>query len=505
VPTPAPQPSGILPKWKSLPVLTRIAVLLQVVFLVVAIGAFTIEPVAVAQAVGSPTIVVLAASSWVCLGSFATYVSNTLQLPVLRTLLVLALLFSYFNDNHLVRPVSGPRATQPTAAPSLVADFTAWAQPSPQAPWLFVITEGGGIRAAYWTADVLTRLQDRNPEFGAHLYGISSVSGGSLGAAVYVSLLARRLPQGHYQPGATRVLSIDSLAPVLAMGLYPDMFQHFWPWPIEGFDRGRGLEQSWSVAFGSSFPGANAFSSPFDDLWTHASSSHPVPRLFLNTTSVETGQRGVVSYPKMGDDLTAAMDVGDTLGSFSLAQSVHLSARFTYVSPAGLMRQGTRPFGHLVDGGYFDNSGGSTALDVLGAIASTNRGPSPVVLVIKFDDAAPAASGTASDGPPSARWASDLLAPVDAVLNARVARGSQAVAALTKAYRTIPFVLKTPEGGTLPLGWMLSAKSRGEIDDVLKSDDILCRLAQVDDVLSSGPSAAERPCPGSGSAVSSQP
>ena len=57
-------------------------------------------------------------------------------------------------------------------------------------PLYIVATEGGGIRAAYWTAAVLGEIQDKNPNFAAHLFAISGVSGGSLGAAVFEALLA---------------------------------------------------------------------------------------------------------------------------------------------------------------------------------------------------------------------------------------------------------------------------------------------------------------------------
>jgi hypothetical protein len=55
---------------------------------------------------------------------------------------------------------------------------------------IIVAAEGGGIRAAYWTAGILTRLVDCPPALADSLFAISAVSGGSLGAAVYVSLRA---------------------------------------------------------------------------------------------------------------------------------------------------------------------------------------------------------------------------------------------------------------------------------------------------------------------------
>ena len=57
---------------------------------------------------------------------------------------------------------------------------------------MFLVTaKGGGIRAAYWTAALLTALQDANPEFADHVFAVSGVSGGSVGAGVFAGLLAQ--------------------------------------------------------------------------------------------------------------------------------------------------------------------------------------------------------------------------------------------------------------------------------------------------------------------------
>src|SRR5438105_14821751 len=44
-----------------------------------------------------------------------------------------------------------------------------------------------------------------------------------------------------------------------------------------------------------------------------------------------------------------------------LSTAAHMSARFTYVSPAGRFPDGT----YIVDGGYFENSGATAALEIV--------------------------------------------------------------------------------------------------------------------------------------------
>ena len=61
-------------------------------------------------------------------------------------------------------------------------------------PVFVVSAQGGGLYAAYNTATFLARLIDLCPGFRRHLFAISSVSGGSVGAAVFASAL--RLSDG---------------------------------------------------------------------------------------------------------------------------------------------------------------------------------------------------------------------------------------------------------------------------------------------------------------------
>ena len=114
-------------------------------------------------------------------------------------------------------------------------------------PLFIVATEGGGIRAAYWTATVLGELQDKNPTFASHVFAISGVSGGSLGALVFDALLAEPNPE-KFKGKARDILGQDFLSPALASMLYPDFVQRFLPFPVPHFDRARALEMGWEKA-----------------------------------------------------------------------------------------------------------------------------------------------------------------------------------------------------------------------------------------------------------------
>ena len=59
-------------------------------------------------------------------------------------------------------------------------------------PMLIVATAGGGIRAAYWTAAVLDKLDTQSDgKVRPYLFAVSGVSGGSVGATAFEAALAK--------------------------------------------------------------------------------------------------------------------------------------------------------------------------------------------------------------------------------------------------------------------------------------------------------------------------
>jgi hypothetical protein len=453
--------------------------------------AFLFAPVGTGQFLGAATIILFAAGGWIVFGSALVYTGSRLRLPVFALLIGAALLFSLWNDNHVVRTF----AAAPPPRPTLEQRFQEWltamnaAYPArAQHPLILVAAEGGGIRAAYWTAMVLSELQDENPRFAEHVFAISGVSGGSVGAGVFAALAAEqaegRLDQckrGRRAAGppsmrrcAQRILSQDFLGPVVGALLYPDLTQRFFPIAVPIADRGRALEHAWEAAWRGAFPASDRFARPMQQLWATPATRMRVPALFLNSTRVERGNRVIASNlriePGVFDD---AVDVYDVIGDdLPLSAAVHNSARFTYVSPAGTLiaKDTGKAWGQVVDGGYFENSGGTTAFEVLAALKSDPGWARvrPIVISITNDPV--------PDNPPPptalepADWspfAADARAPIEALFNTRDARG---VYARRKIAREV-----VADGGIfylfqlckrevpLPLGWQLSRLAETEI------------------------------------------
>lgn len=295
-------------------------------------------------------------------------------------------------------------------------------------PIYIVSAQGGGITTAYHAALTLSRLQDSFPDFASHVFAISGVSGGSFGTAVFSSLVKeeetekkapssaksvkeaplsatnddkQKIVLGALAQKAHDVLNNDFLSPLLSAGLFPDFIQRFLPAiPIlsEGVDRARGLEyafedggdkvfkQAWDDAQKSKDKKDQKDYDPLENnplrksFYEHWNPEGKAPALILNTTVVETGERLVLSpfkinLPYLKDIRTVACKNKDgKYGKdgkeidFPLSTAAILSARFSVVTPAGWFNRcgsdGNPQKARLVDGGYFENSGITTAYEI---------------------------------------------------------------------------------------------------------------------------------------------
>ncbi|MDO8501352.1 MAG: hypothetical protein Q7S20_05885 [Gemmatimonadaceae bacterium] len=378
---------------------------------VIAVAVFTFWPVESARGLGSLVILAMAASSVVFYGSIAAWVYGKYRVPVVPIAIAFAVLFSVWNENHVIRKLNTGRemvADRPDIATRLSQWRAADSSQTPS-PVILVAAAGGGLRAAYWTATSLAAIQNRNHSFNRHVFAISGVSGGSLGAAVYAAIVRG-----------------DSTPP----------------------------------------PGS--------------------------------------SSRTMHD----SRDLLDILQSdLPLSTAVHNSARFTYVSPPGrIQRSDSAEYGHLVDGGYFENSGLATLREVLDVImqnrAATGGSPrlKPIVLYL-CNDPVSCRDGGAGDTVLTTRHSAvvEWFGPIRALLGTRDARGSLARADIADV-DSVHFIQlnvceslladdsSNPDSAELlgsserrqrakerivspPLGWLLSKVARDWMDASLTAGD----------------------------------
>jgi Patatin-like phospholipase len=585
---------GIIPGISKLARSGRIVLIIAILIWASLIFFFTVEwgrhrVVEAAITFGPLALVLLFAALWVPFGSLLVYASKRTRLPLFLILLVCALTFSYFdwNDNHVVRHRVDQQQTSPP--PDVIAGFKGWlkgrcdrdaykakGQPYP----VFIISaEGGGLRAGYFASLVLTKLQDENPAFAHHVFAISGVSGGSLGGTVFAALAQKYVQHDGASPCNLsmkdlpemaenkeskkrdlktlndEILGHDVLSPILASLLYPDLLQRFLPRPIERFDRARAAEDAlryyWNRATGDDQPGGDdMFGKNFllSDLYKSGFETGSTPALFLNTTRVETGEQLVVSNLNPAgssqeqnhrlNGLKSLADLDPTL-SLPLVSAAYTSARFPVVAPAGYLKPKGEKM-RFVDGGYFENSGTATVLDLLSKLTPginetiKDAGVDVQFIIIRIGSNPPelnqpdepCANKTATEQSEARCGQAELLyqrhglgeitSPIFAVVNAGTARGNLAVLELRTAREQLndpaQRIEAPPTGANvklslvseahfqvvetkdirLPLGYLLSKEARDYMNNQIDSpqqckpnnnDSNYCSFKCVDNIL----------------------
>ncbi|HEY4368742.1 MAG TPA: hypothetical protein VGN07_16025 [Steroidobacteraceae bacterium] len=408
-------------------------------------------------------------------GLFLAFDAN--RIPAASLLLAASLLFSWtgLNNNHLIHrtALKAPRQLWDEGGPQRYFDdwllsrrdldhFRSSGEPYPV---IVVAARGGGLYASAQTATFLARLQDHCPTFSQHVFAVSSVSGGSLGAAAFAAYAKQHVKNEPWKPctwgpdttgpaetAIGQFLRRDFLAPLIGGTLFPDLLQRFLFFPVPSFDRARAFERGIETNWAAVDP---APTNPFTELFLDLADSHgAVPALLINTTEVETGRRRTISpfsldaqAPNMAawfyDDAGLAPfyqervangDRPSVTSDITLSTAVSLSARFPYILPAATLKQG-RGAVHLVDGGYFDNSGIDTAQNLVESLANvryTDRRYSGdlspddprlhftlylIILRGVSDDY------TSEPGPLGRSTAEEFASPIAALLSARTARG----------------------------------------------------------------------------------
>jgi hypothetical protein len=361
--------------------------------------------------VGSVATLLASIAFWICLGFLAVWAFKRFRWQNGREIAVFVfasfILWRLFTEPFNVRDIrfltNDRGADKHVELPTLQEQANRWLnerkskiESSTTYPVFIINADGGGIRAAYWTASLLSALQDRDEEFSDHIFAISSVSGGSLGAAVFAAIAAETRASGtgpcqklaisligkprssSWQECTYYILHRDFLAPALASMLVPDLLRTILPL---GFlpDRAQSLEQGIETAW--YWPnGSRLFSDSFTSLWSGGSGLH-VPSLFLNSTDAQTGKRLVLSNVRL-DNKSDRIDLQAMLGDrqLRLSTGVLLSARFPVISPAGQLpdESGAHTGSPLiVDGGYADNSGTVTAREAVDALVAATKSSAP--------------------------------------------------------------------------------------------------------------------------------
>lgn len=363
-------------------------------------GSFAlVDPVGYGFTVGSAPVLFLALASILPVGSLLVHVTQAHGVPIVTFLAVLAVVSAFWVENHQVRGVGVETLDRPEIW-QVMTEFEGRFEGDRDTivPAVFVATAGGGIRAAYWTARVLTEAERALRDSGHprplsdHMVAVSGVSGGSVGSAFYTAALADLGKDVDKWPALEAAMTHDFLGPALTGLMVQDLVQSVVPWTMfEG--RGAILEQAFERAWADQAPdGIGSLARPLRSVG--GTGARWFPRLLLNGTNTITGQRMIAGTLSLRDahgeqvivnalDQHAFLfpsDDGKQVTDMRLSTAALNSARFPVVSPGGILAHGGSA---VVDGGYFENFGAATLFDLLTYIKMRRRGPERPHRVLK--------------------------------------------------------------------------------------------------------------------------
>ena len=434
-------------------------------------------------------LVVLTVLAWLFSG--AAFFLDRTRLPVFGTLLVVSLLTGMMGTDHKF-VVYEKQAAETRLSPSEVISKWKNTRGKNSPTILVVATAGGGIRAAAWTAEVMTRLEEGGcGAVSDSLVLVSSVSGGSVGSMFVVAPYSGtgEYPSADDDLRAVRFNAKRSSLSAVGWGLaYPDLVRTF---PVLGsvvvpqtFDRGWSLENSWATGWRE-----KGLKTPTIKEWREDARNGLRPAVIFNATSSETGDRFLISSTDTSSKGTQRFFTLFPTGNMDVTTAARLSATFPYASPLARPSAGSlRKAYHVGDGGYYDNSGLLSAVEWLRDAGTALQGKT-VLLILIDAKAADEKEGS------SWSWQKQLVGPIETLLHVR--NSSQQLRDSIErdmahdylAYQkdpvnvtTVSFLFASQEPA--PLSWHLTADQIKQIRDSWLAKENLEAWRQVRGTLS---------------------
>ncbi|MCU0421984.1 MAG: patatin-like phospholipase family protein [Bacteroidia bacterium] len=345
------------------------------------------------QFVGALHLITTGFGVWVAIAWWVDYMDKRYSSFLKTGLFIVMCMVSYFNHDHPVRILEGSYVA-PTQ--NVVERFDQWYanqrfNQNDTVPVFFVSAEGGASRSGFWTSQVLAHLHDTLPDFDKHIFSFSSVSGGTLGVNFYNCLT--ELDKEHdsldkYEQLTKDFYSADLLAPTTGTMVFGELFNLFSFNMIKGFDRAGVLERTWEKSWNENVNESNnLMSKPFNEVTSKGKV------VLINSTEVETGKRAILSNIKVDSNFNDVVNLQYLLNTnVRYSTAILFSARFPYLSPAASVQfdlTNTSSRRHFVDGGYFENMGNITTMEVINAIKQFSKYRNlikPVILLITNDD-----------------------------------------------------------------------------------------------------------------------
>ena len=431
-------------------------------------------------------------------GNMLSLLSIKLQINFHFLFILSLVIAGYFVETHHVSIQKMDGATTDfSQRPKLREKFNDWFKnnyqysimnPAQEMPVYFVIADGGASRSAYWTASVLSTLEENsNGKFSKHLFCLSGASGGSFGNMAFYGSMRQK--DSNRLADLQSYLSTDFLSFPLARLLGPDLVIPFIP-GLTSADRAKALEISMEQT--SNHDSISAFMQKDLSAIMHAEGSSFSPVIAVNTTRMQDGTPGYVSNIELNSEISGkridVLKLLDKKETMNLSTAVVLGARFPYFSPAGRIKNQ-----YFVDGGYFDNSGGGIVhemiLDLHAMMEDTLRlHPDHPYKQIRFHVIHISNQADGKDKISKTHpLVNDLAAPIKTILGSYESqtdfnniRLSLYLSELNKTDSTFHAINLYKKGETdfFPMNWSVSAKSLDKMNQRLKNNDDLKELTR---------------------------
>lgn len=243
-------------------------------------------------------------------------------------------------------------------------------------PIVFVSSEGGGSRAAFWTLMAHGAMEDKVVDYYDHIFSLSGASGGNTGNSFYVAYHDVADESNDVVDMANTVFQNDFVSTDIGLLFGRDSWQS-----IIGsgrfFDRSEFLQQRWEDALSDYFKGdfngdVNPLQREFLSFWYDENNQlkfdHPL--FLLHTTHVQSGDHATMSAVQMENFIPQNMDLLERTDRILNGKTIPLSsgalmnARFPIVCPSGKIPE----VGNFVDAGYYDNFGAAETRAAMKAV-----------------------------------------------------------------------------------------------------------------------------------------
>jgi hypothetical protein len=232
----------------------------------------------------------------------------------------------------------------------------------------FIASYGGGLKANAWTLmvlDSLSRFKGQN--ILDQTVAMSGVSGGALGQHFFTSLQGRNLSRPEKKMIINRIARSNMLSLDIAWLLGYDLLREAVPFAkFTKPDRaGKAMEKYASILGDSSI-----LSTAYQTYWANLFENTYSPIQIANAAGTHQ-RRGIACSIEIPNFETVFPNADNLCNlnenrTLTYAEAVSISHRFPIFSPAAKV-EGK---GHFVDGGYFENSGMLSLLDLFAHLQS---------------------------------------------------------------------------------------------------------------------------------------